>query len=184
MVEVLGQPCHLCQMQEICCSYTEAQIPPATMPGPINDAGEQSFRTQQSMKRPYSALQENSRGLQSPDPVNTNLPHDRPNVRRRDNVTALNTPNQSAYIVGPVLTNDAHVLEQYMSPGSPGRQRTADNPYRVYSADPNMPVLYTKIERRRRGLSIAQEPGLEQKEILDQILAPDPYKLLHLYVNS
>jgi len=71
-----------------------------------------------------------------------------------------------------------------MSPAYPEARLPTRNPFNVYSADPEMPVLYTRVERRRLGLVTSQEPGMKQKHIMDQILAKNRRILIDTYVKQ
>lgn len=77
--------------------------------------------------------------------------------------------DESTHIIGPAAAQDAHVLEEYLSPHSAESHK---NTYGSYSANPQNPVLYTRISRRRQGLPVTFQPGHNQREILEQIIAP------------
>jgi hypothetical protein len=169
-VESIGQPCHLCRVQDIRCSYTEGrkEALASSRPSPENVAKETSPRLS---KRPRSSLPSGREDVQVGN---------RGKGVSRDEIKVLDIAQQSTHIVGPVISKDAHVLEQYMSPASPEGPRTNDNPYNVYSADPQMPVLYTKVEKQRIGFLRAREPGIGQRETMEQILAPNARRLVDL----
>lgn len=91
--------------------------------------------------------------------------------------------NESVFIVGPVVADDAQVIEQHMPPeGSSKAEVPNSHPYNVYSNDPRKPILYTTVSRRRRGVRVGTPPGENQKEILEQILGPFKQDLVRLYV--
>ena len=91
--------------------------------------------------------------------------------------------NESVFIVGPVVADDAQIIEQHMPPEGPNKaELTNSHPYNVYSNDPRKPILYTTVARRRRGLRVGTPPGENQKEILEQILGPFKQDLVRLYV--
>lgn len=92
--------------------------------------------------------------------------------------------NESVFIVGPVVADDAQVIEQHMPPegGSNKAEVRNSHPYNVYSNDPRKPILYTTVSRWRRGVRVGTPPGENQKEILEQILGPFKQDLVRLYV--
>lgn len=178
-VEALGQACLLCRANGRECEYSDTRSTPAARATPrpsILGPNPQSPRARQSLKRSHALLEENIT-----DPPLYPQQVARTHVLRGDGANDdSETNSQSAHIVGPAITSDAHVLEQYMSPNSPAGTQPTQNPYSVYSADPHKPVLYRKVPRRRAGLEIAKEPGVKQQAILEQILAPNAERLLHL----
>ena len=92
--------------------------------------------------------------------------------------------NESVFIVGPVVADDAQVIEKFMPPKPTPNQeevRPKSYPYNVYSNDPRKPVLYTTVSRRRQGVRVGTPPGENQKEILEQVLGPFRDVLVKLY---
>ncbi|RDW68323.1 hypothetical protein BP5796_08980 [Coleophoma crateriformis] len=181
-VEVLGQACLLCRANGRQCEYSDARITPAragSRPSDL-DSHPQSPSAGQSLKRSHAVLEDNI----TDSPLYTQHVA-RKQALRRDGIDDDNgITTQSAHIVGPAITSDAHVLEQYMSPNSPEGNEPTQNPYRVYSADPHKPVLYRRVPRRRAGLEVAKEPGVKQQVVLEQVLAPNARRLLHLYLDK
>lgn len=98
-----------------------------------------------------------------------------------DQRNVLEGSSESAHIVGPILVNDARIVEQYISPD----ERTGDVevPYNVYSNDREEPILYTKVSRRRPGSNSKSSAGAKQREILEQILGPFANELVDLYAK-
>lgn len=89
--------------------------------------------------------------------------------------------NESVLIVGPVVADDAQVIEKYMPPeGSNKSVEPRSHPYNAYSNDPRNPIFYTTISRRRKGVRVGTPPGENQKEILEQILGPFKHDLVRL----
>lgn len=91
--------------------------------------------------------------------------------------------NESVFIVGPVVAEDAQVIENSMPP-EPFSQtpKPKSHPYNVYSNDPRKPILYTTVSRRRQGVRGGTPPGENQKEILEQVLGPFRDDLVKLWV--
>ncbi|THC96447.1 hypothetical protein EYZ11_004096 [Aspergillus tanneri] len=90
--------------------------------------------------------------------------------------------NESVHIVGPVVADDAQVIEKFMPPERSDMSEAAkSHPYNVYSNDPRKPILYTTISRRRQGMRVGVPPGENQKEILEQILGPFRHDLVRLF---
>lgn len=92
--------------------------------------------------------------------------------------------NESVFIVGPVVADDAQVIEKFMPPEERSSKSVEpkSHPYNVYSSDPRKPILYTTVSRRRQGMRVGVPPGENQKEILEQILGPFKHDLVRLYV--
>lgn len=91
--------------------------------------------------------------------------------------------NESVFIVGPVVADDAQVIEKHMPPDGPSKAEVPkSHPYNVFSNDPRKPILYTTVSRRRKGVRLGTPPGENQKEILEQILGPFRHDLVRLYV--
>lgn len=89
--------------------------------------------------------------------------------------------NESVLIVGPMVAEDAQVIEQHMPPEqSSHSEEPKSHPYNVYSSDPRKPILYQTISRRRKGMRVGTPPGENQKEILEQILGPFKHDLVRL----
>lgn len=178
IVETIGQTCRLCKHQAIECSYTSSNAlnferrkhrriatpsPRKARNGPLPHQTEH-FQSQQST-RPAARIKPS------------------PELNQDIAPTTLENVLKLCHIVGPVVSKDAHTLDQYMAPRSPEDRRTTGNPYNVYSADPHLPVLYTKVDRRRRpGKAISKSPGVKQKNTMDQILAKNANLLIELYV--
>jgi hypothetical protein len=90
--------------------------------------------------------------------------------------------NESVHIVGPVVADDAQVIEKFMPPEHSNTNVDPNShPYNVYSNDPRKPILYTTISRRRQGMRVGIPPGENQKEVLEQILGPFKHELVRLY---
>lgn len=90
--------------------------------------------------------------------------------------------NESVHIVGPVVADDAQVIEKFMPPEYSNKNEDPNShPYNVYSNDPRKPILYTTISRRRKGMRVGIPPGENQKEVLEQILGPFRHDLVRLY---
>jgi len=180
MVEAMGKSCRLCEQQGISCRYTRGIGSPSSL---ASNKPSSLPRVAPSLRWPKAP---SSRGIESCLTPTRNTPSSRNDrtEKSEDKEIATITSLQSTHIVGPVVSEDAHVLEQYMSPASPEGRRPTRNPFNVYSADPNMPVLYTKVERRRLGLTTSQQPGMKQKHIMDQILAANRRILIDTYVKQ
>ncbi|KAI9924751.1 hypothetical protein MW887_006607 [Aspergillus wentii] len=90
--------------------------------------------------------------------------------------------NESMLIVGPVVADDAQVIEKFMPPERSNESvEPTSHPYNVYSSDPRKPILYTTVSRRRQGMRVGVPPGENQKEILEQILGPFKHDLVRLF---
>ncbi len=175
---LLGEDCQLCRDQGKTCQYSDVK----SARGPAI-LGESRPPVRSSLKRNYASI-ESSEVLRSPEFDYHSWQASRPSqdMGRKNDATAKDISganSQSLHIVGPAISSDAHVLEAYMSPGTP-EGRAKDNPYSVYCSDPSKPVLYKKVPKGRVGLSINKNPGIKELEVLEQILYPHTTQLREL----
>jgi hypothetical protein len=84
--------------------------------------------------------------------------------------------------VGPVTAEDVQVIEKYMQTQNSLHNSPHDRMYQMVSDDPQDPVLYLTVPRRRQGLALNNRPGERQREILEQILGPWVDEVISLYV--
>jgi hypothetical protein len=193
-VDIPGQSCLLCRVQGADCHYQEEGNMEASIlsapdskswPAPLAvDAapGQKRKRSPEGLAR-VSQNGPPRQPLNGPSPHGTNSSSGRrgSDPRRRD----MDDPqNESVLIVGPMVAEDAQVIEKHMPPE---RTRLSEepksHPYNIYSSDPRKPVLYTTISRRRKGMRKGTPPGENQKEVLEQILGPFKHDLVRLYVG-
>jgi hypothetical protein len=80
--------------------------------------------------------------------------------------------SKSTMIVGPAMAEDLQMIENYMVSQGPLHNSPRDPMYDTVSDNPQDPVLYVTVPRRRQGLSLNNRPGEKQREILEQILGP------------
>lgn len=182
-VPLLGEACQLCRDQRKVCQYSNPKSFP-TYQRPVNALGELCIPKSSSLKRNHGTMKtpETPETCGSPS-VQKQMwrpPQISQGTHRKNNSEDGDEDRcQSLHIVGPAVSSDAHVLEQYMSPAIP-EGRTDDNPYQVYCSDPSRPVLYKKVRKGRAGLSINKNPGIKELEILEQILYPHACQLREL----
>ncbi|KAH6724188.1 C6 transcription factor [Leptodontidium sp. MPI-SDFR-AT-0119] len=184
-VESIGNNCQICREQGKTCQYSVEQKPSRVRRLPPSDPslGERQNNTP-GLKRSH-ALIHDSGSLNTPDPATQSWESSRMprHGLANDDPRSSDKGRHSLHIVGPAVSSDAHVLEQYMSPGSP-EGRTSDNPYSVYFSDPSKPILYKKVPRGRVGLSINDNAGVKQREIFEQILYPNASQIRELYLTK
>ena len=143
----------------------------------------------QKRKRSPDGLAQMSQNIPPRQPNNGPSPHGTTSSggrrgsdsRRKD----MDDPqNESVLIVGPMVAEDAQVIEKHMPPERTSQsEEPKSHPYNIYSSDPRKPVLYTTISRRRKGMRRGTPPGENQKEVLEQILGPFKHDLVRLYVD-
>lgn len=90
--------------------------------------------------------------------------------------------SKSSMIVGPVMAEDVQMIETYMSSSNRQQPVTGGQRYDTVSDNPDDPVLYLSVPRRRQGLAANNRPGEKQREILEQILGPLVHDVVALYV--
>lgn len=191
-MDIPGQSCLLCRVQGAECHYQEE----STLE---NGTGKSGWSMEQAAGTPIAGRKRKF----SPDiPSNTSrssmdftsgsirdLPPsksaDGSSRRSESRRRAPEDPNnESVLIVGPVVAEDAQVIEKFMplEPSSATPQ-PKNHPYNVYSSDPRKPILYTTVSRRRQGMRVGIPPGENQKEILEQVLGPFKHDLVRLFLD-
>lgn len=193
-VDIPGQSCLLCRVQGADCHYQEelgSDAPIASVADPIankewpQDQGVEDLPSGQKRKRASDDISlpnpERPREDASNHPRRaTSVGDGRDSQFRRLGVD--DPHNESVFIVGPVVADDAQVIEKHMPPERASKSVEPKNhPYNVYSSDPRKPILYTTVSRRRQGMRVGIPPGENQKEILEQILGPFKDDLVRLY---
>ncbi|BCS29117.1 putative C6 transcription factor [Aspergillus puulaauensis] len=191
-VDIPGQSCLLCRVQGADCHYqeeasTELPTPHGQEPAAWHsDSVGESFHAGQKRKRTpdlASPSQPSARrdGLSEIRRSDSSVPS-RGSEPRRQGVE--DPHNESVFIVGPVVADDANVIEKHMPPQRSNKSVEPKNhPYNVYSNDPRKPILYQTVSRRRQGMRVGIPPGENQKEILEQILGPFKDELVRLFLD-
>ncbi|KAL3472222.1 fungal-specific transcription factor domain-containing protein [Aspergillus californicus] len=191
-VDIPGQSCVLCRVQGADCHYQEEignDMPSSRGLEPSvwhSDHIGDSFHQGQKRKHTPDINSPSRRSRQS-----ENLPESRQtdsamakrgSESRRHDVE--DPQNESVFIVGPVVADDANVIEKYMPPHRSNKSvEPRNHPYNVYSNDPRKPILYTTVSRRRQGMRVGIPPGENQKEILEQVLGPFKDDLVRLFLD-
>lgn len=186
-VDIPGQSCLLCRVQGADCHYQEEELAASHAPEPAvwhSDSAGESSHPGQKRKRTSETVSplQPSRRVNSMSDSHRSDSAVRPR-RGSDPGRQVEDPqNESVFIVGPVVADDANVIEKHMPPRQSNRSVEPKNqPYNVYSNDPRKPILYQTVSRRRQGMRVGIPPGENQKEILEQILGPFKDDLVKLY---
>lgn len=197
-VDIPGQSCLLCRVQGAVCHYQEEpgnETPIVTATDSVSAGkwpqeqspedtapGQKRKRASDDILIPNSERQrENGTGANNGRRA-TSAGEQRSNQFRRLGVE--DPQNESVFIVGPVVADDAQVIEKHMPPERASKSVEPKNhPYNVYSSDPRKPILYTTVSRRRQGMRAGVPPGENQKEILEQILGPFKDDLVRLFLD-
>ncbi|KAJ6131478.1 hypothetical protein N7523_001184 [Penicillium sp. IBT 18751x] len=185
-VDIPGQSCLLCRVQGADCHYQEeanadTSVLSTTEPTPWSGA--------QPVKPEPVSGQKRKRSPDSRPPTNGPSPHGTASSSGRRESDSRRKEyddphNESVLIVGPMVAEDAQVIEKHMPPErSSLSEEPKSHPYNIYSSDPRKPVLYTTISRRRKGMRQGVPPGENQKEILEQILGPFKHDLVRLFID-
>ncbi|KXG47145.1 Transcription factor [Penicillium griseofulvum] len=193
-VDIPGQSCLLCRVQGADCHYQEEANADTSIlsapdskswPGPpVMDAV-----PGQKRKRSSDELAHLGQNIPPRQPINGPSPHGTTSSggrrgsdpRRKD---MDDHQNESVLIVGPMVAEDAQVIEKHMPPERTSlSEEPKSHPYNIYSSDPRKPVLYTTISRRRKGMRKGTPPGENQKEVLEQILGPFKHDLVRLFID-
>lgn len=191
-VDIPGQSCLLCRVQGADCHYQEEAGADAST---ISNADTKPWPGAQPME-PVSGLKRKRSPERSPissghipqrsstngpSPQGTSSSSGRRGSDTRRKAYEDDRHNESVLIVGPMVAEDAQVIEKHMPPErSSLSEEPGNNPYNIFSSDPRKPVLYTTISRRRKGMRMGVPPGENQKEILEQILGPFKHDLVRL----
>ncbi|KAE8165375.1 fungal-specific transcription factor domain-containing protein [Aspergillus tamarii] len=189
-VDIPGQSCLLCRVQGADCHYQEESNHDTSIangPDPKRwsvDNSSESLPSGQKRKRtphsdsPPSRPREDTSTL----PRASSVVDSRGSETRRQGIE--DPHNESVHIVGPVVADDAQVIEKFMPPEYSNKNEDPNShPYNVYSNDPRKPILYTTISRRRKGMRVGIPPGENQKEVLEQILGPFRHDLVRLFID-
>ncbi|KAL4890833.1 fungal-specific transcription factor domain-containing protein [Aspergillus ambiguus] len=185
-VDIPGQSCLLCRVQGADCHYQEESA--AHDPSLPNGSDAKGWSVD-SVGDDLQPGQKRKREPESGSPPNTS--------RQRDNTESaidsrasepsrlgIDDPhNQSVHIIGPMVADDAQVIEKYTERSNKNVEPKS-HPYNVYSNDPRKPILYTTVSRRRQGMRVGVPPGENQKEILEQILGPFRHDLVRLFIDK
>ncbi|KAJ5208625.1 hypothetical protein N7449_003004 [Penicillium cf. viridicatum] len=193
-VDIPGQSCLLCRVQGADCHYQEeANADSSILSAPDSKSwpGPPAMEAVPGQKRKRSpdGLAHMSQNIPPRQPINGPSPHGTTSSggrrgsdsRRKD----MDDPqNESVLIVGPMVAEDAQVIEKHMPPERTSQsEEPKSHPYNIYSSDPRKPVLYTTISRRRKGMRRGTPPGENQKEVLEQILGPFKHDLVRLFID-
>ncbi|KAL4937516.1 hypothetical protein BDV06DRAFT_226887 [Aspergillus oleicola] len=192
-VDIPGQSCMLCRVQGAECHYQEE--PSNELPTP--HGSEPPVWHSDSLGESFHAGQKRKRTTDTASPSQPPRQHTSlPEIRRSHSVGPSRASegrrhgvdddpqNESVFIVGPVVADDANVIEKHMPPRQSNRSVEPKNhPYNVYSSDPRKPILYQTVSRRRQGMRVGIPPGENQKEILEQILGPFKDDLVRLFLD-
>lgn len=186
-VDIPGQSCLLCRVQGAVCHYQDESFDSS-----ISSAPDSRSWSGENGTEKVSSGQKRKRSPDIISPPNSDRRVEAPNVHRAQ--TSANRrasdpgsrgdedpQNESVFIVGPVVADDAQVIEKYMPPERSSKSVEPKNhPYNVYSNDPRKPILYQTVSRRRQGVRVGTPPGENQKEILEQVLGPFKHDLVRL----
>ena len=191
-VDIPGQSCLLCRVQGADCHYQEeasadtsiistADTKPWPGAQPVEPVSGHK-RKRSPDRSPISSGHVPQRSsTNGPSPQGTNSSSGRRGSDARRKAYEDDRHTESVLIVGPMVAEDAQVIEKLMPPErSSLSEEPGNNPYNSYSTDPRKPVLYTTISRRRKGMRMGVPPGENQKEILEQILGPFKHDLVRL----
>ncbi|KAK4863655.1 hypothetical protein LT330_002433 [Penicillium expansum] len=193
-VDIPGQSCLLCRVQGADCHYQEEANADASIlsaPDSKSWPGAPTIEAVPGQKRKRSpdGLAHMGQSIPPRQPMNGPSPHGTTSSggrrgsdpRRKD----MDDPqNESVLIVGPMVAEDAQVIEKHMPPERLSQSEEPNShPYNIYSSDPRKPVLYTTISRRRKGMRKGTPPGENQKEVLEQILGPFKHDLVRLFID-
>ena len=96
--------------------------------------------------------------------------------------TLVDEDSELTHIVGPIMADDAKVVEQHFSPGITTAQ--GGSHYKVCSNDSREPMLYTKVSRRRPGFQSNSVAGSQQRMIMEQILGHYKEEVISMYVTG
>ncbi|PYH40921.1 putative C6 transcription factor [Aspergillus saccharolyticus JOP 1030-1] len=185
-VDIPGQSCLLCRVQGADCHYQEE----SSQDAPLSN-GHDTKRWSADPAQVSTIGQKRKRSSEVSSPASVSRPR-ASSVPQTDSIgghrgseSRFDDPhNESVLIVGPVVADDAQVIEKYMPTERTSKSvEPKNNTYNVYSSDPRKPILYTTVSRRRQGMRVGIPPGENQKEILEQILGPFKHDLVRLFID-
>ncbi|KAJ5960120.1 uncharacterized protein N7479_007270 [Penicillium vulpinum] len=192
-VDIPGQSCLLCRVQGADCHYQEEANTDTSVLS-VQDSKSwppmmEAVPGQKRKRSPDGVAHLSQNNIPPRQPMNGPSPHGttssggrRGSDPRRK--TIEDPQNESVLIVGPMVAEDAQVIEKHMPPERTSQSEEPNShPYNIYSSDPRKPVLYTTISRRRKGMRRGTPPGENQKEVLEQILGPFKHDLVRLFID-
>lgn len=199
-VDVPGQACQLCYAAKVVCTQlrtTEKPLGSCRRSPEPGDADSLGLSGQQHVARPTKRrrheLCEDAQGQSPTSGAHGHLPqvivsptnHRHDLTSSRASVTAPQAQDESgsksAMIVGPVMAEDVQMIENYMSSHGRPQHSPGDSNYNTISDNPQDPVLYLTVPRKRQGLIMRHRPGEKQREIFEQILGPFVDDVVALY---
>ncbi|KAK5995232.1 2,2-dialkylglycine decarboxylase [Cladobotryum mycophilum] len=123
--------------------------------------------------------------LHGTSPVVQCLTQSRHNTQEDESLMALSSADDqhhNLHIVGPVVTNDSHVLSNYLS-GIPGATRSTRMMI-PESASRSRPVLFTEVQKRPVGIQAHRSPSAEKLEIIERLLEPHTQHVINEYFDK
>lgn len=198
VVDLTGQPCLLCRMQNATCRRLDEHTftaKPQTADSNASSCSEVlpdrvSKRPGRKLKGSMSStiVDEIRPRLSFPrkrDEIQTRCKH-RAEVNSQTSLdsspAAKRVSSKFSMIIGPSVAEDVHVIEKYMSSGADLNAYAEPRRYDIMSDEPKKPILYMNVPRRRKGFILAAKPGEAQREILEQVLRPFVDDIVALYV--
>lgn len=190
-VDIPGQPCELCHAATAVCiqlrttekvSGSRRNSPEARHDDALDLPSQQHVGKSTKRHRPELSEDVSGQSLASgahghlPQVVVSPIHHRHDLASSRTSVTTPRAQDESgsksAMIVGPVMAEDVQMIENYMSSHGRPQHSPGESHYNTISDNPQDPVLYLTIPRRRQGVAMRHRPGEKQREIFEQILGP------------
>lgn len=164
-VDIPGQPCHSCRLSSSVCGQ---DVGGSNRPQQVKRRQQRQTNTLNNIASEDRAQSYASPTFNRHKAVQNEESHDTSDP----DSSHQNGGSKSSLIVGPVTAEDVQVIEKYMQTQNNLHNSPHDRMYQTISDDPQDPILYLTVPRRRQGLSLNNRPGEKQREIIEQILGP------------
>lgn len=158
-VEDPTQPCRYCRQRSLACDHGVGANAPR---------GHRKH-TQRNSQRPRT-------GAISDAPAENSL---LPQISFDD----MQTPSESSPVmVDPTMADDIDVLERHLASRNVSDSPVAQRYVRI-SGSPGESIVYRTVPRLRKGLQSTTEPGVTQREIIENVLGALTVHVIQLYVD-
>ncbi|KAB8076640.1 fungal-specific transcription factor domain-containing protein [Aspergillus leporis] len=162
------QPCVLCSLQEVPCIISSS-------PKGSSSSHRRVKRDQRRVQPPRIVPSDSIENVPSSAPEDGEIGQEQIDCDYHGSPGQAQSKMELSMFTSPVLSEDIRILERYMSSKSTSVEGTGSS---------GNPMVFLKVPRRREGLSMAENPGKHQREIVMQILQPYADELVRLYFED
>ncbi len=180
-VDVAGASCLLCRLRGIECQFVKPYTPRRASRRPISQSILPS-----SLSHGRAPIQETTDSpamMQSVPTDDRKISHDETPEMQSPSGSA-SSDNGEAVASFPILgvagAHDTNFIEQQLSPQASSKSYEYHGPFKVYSSDPQKPVLYTTESQQKLSFPSSKGLMISQRQLMEQIIGPFTGDLLEL----